>query len=88
MLAFAATREEKPLDALPEVDRETEKLPRSYIANVIHTIVGEPFAKWVSKRMDERNAKRTKEKDMIQMDPEIAQIYHSSTAISSKFERQ
>ncbi len=29
--------------ALPTGEKETEKLPRQYIANVIHTIVGRPF---------------------------------------------
>ena len=29
------------------IEKEVEKLPRQYIANVIYTIVGPPFAQWV-----------------------------------------
>ena len=33
--------------ALPVIDKEIRKLPRSYIANVIYTIVGDKFNEWV-----------------------------------------
>ena len=56
-----------------------------YIANVCYTIVGERFAKWVDNRVKERNEKRQKEIDFIELDPDIAAIYNSSTAISSKY---
>ena len=39
------------------VDREMEKLPRQYIANVIYTIAGNAFAKWVEAQMRKRNDK-------------------------------
>ena len=58
--------------ALPAVKRERDKLPRQYIANVIHTIVGEPFEAWVSQKVTARNEKRAKEEGMIELDPEIA----------------
>ena len=34
--------------ALPSEPREVLKLPREYVANVIHTLVGEPFVAWVT----------------------------------------
>ena len=34
-----------------------EKLPRQYIANVIYTIAGNAFAKWVEAQMRKRNDK-------------------------------
>ena len=46
------------LAALPELERERKKLPRSYIANVCNTIEGESFSKWVNKRVEERHNKR------------------------------
>ena len=55
-----------------------------YIANVCNTIAGERFAKWVDNRVKERNEKRQKEIDFIELDPEIAAVYNASTAISSK----
>ena len=35
------------METLPSIARERECLPRAYIANVIYTLVGEPFKKWV-----------------------------------------
>ena len=43
MLAFGEQYEEV-MRALPVVGKEILKLPRAYIANVIHTVVGDPFA--------------------------------------------
>lgn len=58
------------LRALPEVEKEILKLPRAYIANVIHTIVGETFRAWVKARVDERHVKIAEERQMlIEMDP-------------------
>ena len=52
------------------------------MANVIHTLVGEDFADWVDARTKERHAKMTQQKDTIQLDPEIAQIFNQSTSTS------
>ena len=43
--------------ALPKEPREVEKLPRAYLANVIYTIVGDPFKLWVDGEIAKRNAK-------------------------------
>ena len=68
------------------VEKEMEKLPRQYIANVIYTIVGNPFAKWVESQMRKRNDKIKAEQDMmIDMDPEIAEIFKASQSVSGKF---
>ena len=72
------------MDALPLEKRELEKLPRWYIANVIRTQVGLPFKAWVDQRVTDRNQKVTVEKDMIEMDAEIADVYNKSTAVSGK----
>ena len=42
---------------LPVEPREVEKLPRAYLANLIYTIIGEPFKHWVGERMHERTEK-------------------------------
>ena len=77
------------LEAHPEVfeylpdGKELRKVPREWICNVIATIVGEPFVEWVSARIHERNAQLVEEKQLgIDMDPEIAAAFHTSTAIS------
>ena len=58
--------------ALPEVEKEILKMSRSYIANVIHTIVGLPFRQCVRDRVNERHLKVAEEGNLlIEMDPEI-----------------
>ena len=42
---------------LPEIEREIDKLLRAYIANVIYTIVGEPFQTWIKRQIEVRNDK-------------------------------
>ena len=63
------------MECFPIEKRELEKLPRWYIANVIRTKVGLNFKTWVDQRVNERNEKVTVEKDLIEMDEEIAAIY-------------
>ena len=73
------------MKAFPIVRRELDKLPRAYIANVIHTMTGDAFVKWVEKQVNERNAKVAREANMIEMDSQIAAIYQASTAVSGKY---
>ena len=54
-------------------------MPRAYVANVIFTVVGEPFKNWVSRQIESRNNKIKAEQDiMIEMDPEFAAIFKAS----------
>ena len=53
MLEYAQRTENgKAMKALPVLRREIEKMPRPYIANVIYTIIGQPFKDWVEKRVN------------------------------------
>ena len=72
------------MKALPILERERLLLPRSYIANVIYTIVGEDFKKWVDNLVKRRHDERRQEQSQIKMDPEIAAIFNLSTATSGK----
>ena len=73
------------VQSLPAVEKETLKMPRQYIANVINTRVGAGFAKWVDDQVMARHAKVVDTRNMtIEMDPEIAEIFRNSTAVSSK----
>ena len=38
--------------ALP-IAREIRKMPRAYICNVIHTVVGEVFSNWAKQQIEE-----------------------------------
>ena len=52
---------------------------------MIYSIVGNVFAKWVEARMNARNDKLKAEQDMmIDMDPEIAEIFKASQSVSGK----
>ena len=84
MLLWAKSRPENIMDAFPLVEREIQKLPRAYIANVIYTMSGSAFENWITQQVNERNAKVAVQKDCIQMDPQIAAIYMASTATSGK----
>ena len=84
-LKFAA---DKPhvMRALPLLQREREALPRGYIANIIYTLVGEPFRAWVDRIVNKRHEERRQEQSTIKMDPEIAAIFNQSTATSGKYQ--
>ena len=80
-----AKRHPEVFNALPREQAEIESLHRTYIANVIYTVVGEDFRDWVNKKMQERTKRIAEERDMnIKMDPEIYQVYKNSTSISGK----
>ena len=70
------------VDALPIV-RETRKMPRAYVCNVIYTLVGAPFKDWVLKSCRERNERLQNAHDTtIVLDPRIAAAYEASTFVS------
>ena len=64
---------------------EIKKTPKQWICNVAACVLGDTYEKWVEAQIKARNAKVTKEKDlMIKMDPEMAKVFRESTAVSSK----
>jgi hypothetical protein len=49
-------------------------------------VVGKAFYDWVDGKVEERNKKVISEANMgIEMDPEIAEIFKASTAVSGKY---
>jgi hypothetical protein len=69
--------------ALPVREGEIKKLPRAYIANVMYTIIGEPFRDWVEKKVKDRNEKHMLSQNMtIEMDPEVYKAFKASTHVS------
>ena len=84
MLSFAA-RYPIVAESLPAVEGEILKLPRQYIANIIHTQVGQPFSDWVDQQVNARHEKVADTRNMmIELDPEIAEAFKASTAVSGK----
>lgn len=73
------------MEALPKEEIDTMKLHRDYISTMIYTLVGSKFTDWVNSKINERNEKIEKDKDMIvHMDPEIAEILQKSNSVSGK----
>lgn len=69
---------------LPEA-KELDKLPRQWVANVIYTVAGEPFAAWVEEQIARRNSKIVLNNNKeISMDADVYAAFMSSGQISSK----
>ena len=52
--------------------------------NVIYTLVGQPFRTWVDNLVDKRHEEVAVDKELyIEMDPEIANVYNKSKAVST-----
>ena len=59
------------------------KVPKQWLVNIVYTIVQEDFSDWVREQIEARNEKLVTEKDMLlEMDPEIAEVFAKSTAVS------
>ena len=72
---------------LPESRKETMKMPKEYICNVLHTTIGDPFYQWVMERIAARDKKVIENhNEAIEMDPEMAAVFYASTSVSGKFQ--
>ena len=70
---------------VPTEGKELRKLPKQWLVNVAWTIVQDPLGEWVKAQIEERNYKMAVEKNlMINMDPEVAQAFAHSSAVSRK----
>ena len=57
---------------LPD-ERDRHKLPRQFVINVIYSLLGDPFRRWVSSEIQKRNDELALQKDLvIELDPAIA----------------
>ena len=62
------------------------KVPRQWLINVAYTVIGEPFNAWIKDEIANRNEELARKQNLlIDMDPEIAQAFHRSVNINSKF---
>ena len=82
---FAFAQHDRDVERALPPGKEIQKLSRAYLANVIYTIMGQNFQNWVNAQVNLRNQRVAQEgNNMISMDPQIAQIFQQSTAISGK----
>lgn len=71
------------VDALP-IPKECLKLERQFLCDLIHTVVGPPFAKWVDDKVNQRNQRVAIEgNQIINMDPVMAKVFKESTQVST-----
>ena len=67
------------------IPRELHKVSREWIYNVVATVLGTVFTDWVKDLIDDRNEDiRDKRKLDIELDPDVAEAFRASTAVSSK----
>ena len=72
------------VDALPP-PKETRKMPRQYLCNLIFHQVGQAFKDWVLKNCEERNENFTEKHGLeIKLQKRIAEAAAASTAVSRK----
>ena len=65
------------------IEKEMKKLPKQWIVNVLYTALGDAFGDWVKGRIESRNEKVVKEKNLlIDMDPAVAAAFTNSSAVS------
>ena len=75
---------DEALKCLP-VEMELPKVPKQWLVNVAYSGIGEAFSLWVQKQINARNAKVTKEKNMmLDIDPEVFAAFQASTHVSRK----
>jgi hypothetical protein len=50
--------------------KELEKIPKQWLCNLLYSVIGDDFARWVSERIKERNERVTVLRDLnINIDP-------------------
>ena len=83
--AFVDQIEEQPevRNYFPEKREEIERLPRSFIINVLHSLLGKPFKDNVLKIMEERNQKLINKQQIgLELDDDIREAFLKSTQVS------
>ena len=82
---FDFAKNDRDVESALPPSKEIAKLSRAYLAKVVYTIMGQKFQDWVDAQVELRNQKIALERNnVIAMDPQIAAIFHQSTAISGK----
>lgn len=61
----------------------TDKVLLQYIINVLYTCIGENFETWIKAQVD-AHREGQRQDQVVEMDPQIAELFQNSTAISCK----
>ena len=82
---FCRARPNEIYKYLPD-KQELHKISRTWVCNIVATVLGEVFTDWVSEKIEERNEEVREKKDMnIELDPDIAAAFRASTSVSREF---
>jgi hypothetical protein len=77
-------KQEGAYDYFP-MGKEQAKLPKQWVVNVAASLLGGIFNDWVKEQIERRNKRVAIERDvMINLDPDIAAAFNSSSAVSRK----
>ena len=70
----------------PEKREEKERLPRSFIINVLFSLVGAPIKERIQKRILERNQRLVEKQNIgLQLDDEVREAFLRSTQVNVSF---
>ena len=70
----------------PSLELERNRLSKNFILCVAYSIIGQDFSDWIKRNIEFRNQQMAQEKNLlIEVDADIAQAFHQSTSVSSKF---
>ena len=73
-----ASRYEQCKAYLPD-NEDGYALPRPWLANVLSTVIGEDFDKWVRERIETHNAERKMNQNIeVEMVPEVLEAFNAS----------
>ena len=76
-------RDENLKEYVPSDPKERARLPKQWVVNILSVLTGGDFDKWVLSKINDRNQARAIKADkLVDLDPEIAEIFNNSTAIS------
>ena len=66
-------------------ERDLDRVSRTWLCNMIHSVVGPRFKFWVQECVKDRNQKMTTDRSLnLELDPTVASWFNKSTAVSSK----
>ena len=71
---------------LPTEKQDLARVTRGWLCNMIFTLVGDKFSDFVDETVAKRNEKVSQKQNlMLELDPDIAQVFKQSNQISSKY---
>ena len=62
------------------------RIGRTWLCNMLNTVIGARFNMWVSECVKQRNEKIAADRNLdLELDPHVAKLFQNSTSVSSKY---